>query len=79
MFYFYTPWKHQTTSGLLMSSGGIKMENSLEMAELFHDGGPHPYHVETSPLIFRANLWTGFDMIGTSVMKKLNNLEVLLS
>ena len=32
------------------------MENSLEMAELFHDGGPYPYHVETSPLIFRANL-----------------------
>ena len=35
---------------------------------LFHDGGP--YHIETSPLIRKANRWTGFFMIGTSVMKK---------
>ena len=31
-----------------------------------------PYHIETSPLIFRANESTGFYMIGTSVMKELN-------
>ena len=30
-----------------------------------------PYHIETSPLICRANQWTGFYMIGTSVMKEL--------
>ena len=35
---------------------------------LFHDGGP--YHIETSPLICSPNQWTGFYMIGTSVMKK---------
>ena len=36
---------------------------------LFHDGGP--YHIETIPLICRANQWNGFYMIGTSVMKEL--------
>ena len=35
----------------------------------FHDG--RHYHVETSSLICRANQWTGFYMIGTSVMKEL--------
>ena len=35
--------------------------------ELFHDGGS--YHIETSPLICSAYLWTGFCMIITSVMK----------
>ena len=34
---------------------------------LFHDGVP--YHIETSPVICRANQWTGFYMIGNSVMK----------
>ena len=28
------------------------------------------YHIETSPLICRANQWTDFYMIGTSVMKE---------
>ena len=37
---------------------------------LFHDGGP--YHIESSPLICYASQWTGFSMIGTSVMKELN-------
>ena len=37
----------------------------------FHDGGP--YHIETSPLIYKANQWTGFYIIGTSVMKELNS------
>ena len=41
-----------------------------EPLELFHDGGS--YHIETSPLICRANQWTGFYMIGTSAMKELN-------
>ena len=35
----------------------------------FHDGGP--YHIETSPLIYKANQWTGFYMIGTAVTKEL--------
>ena len=37
--------------------------------QLFHDGGC--YHIETSPLICKANQWTGFYMIGSSVMKEL--------
>ena len=37
--------------------------------KLFHDGGF--YHIETSPLTCKANQWTGFYMIGTSVMKEL--------
>ena len=36
--------------------------------EHFHDGGR--YHIETSPLICRANQWTGFYMNGL-VMKEL--------
>ena len=38
--------------------------------ELFYDGGP--YHIETSPLT-TANQWTGFNMIGTSVMRELKS------
>ena len=41
----------------------------MEWVELFHDGGP--YHIETSPLIFRANQWIGFYMIGASTVKEL--------
>ena len=40
-----------------------------------YDGGP--YHIETSPLICRANQWTDLYMIGTSVMKGLNPLGIL--
>ena len=38
--------------------------------QLFYDEGL--YHIETSPSIYRANQWTGFYMIGVSVMKELN-------
>ena len=38
--------------------------------QLFRDGGP--YHIETSPLVCKANQWTGFYIIGTSVLKELN-------
>ena len=34
-----------------------------------HDEGC--YHIETNPLICRANQWTGFYMIMASVMKEL--------
>ena len=37
---------------------------------MFHDGGP--CHIETSPMIWRANQWTGFYMIETFVMKEFN-------
>ena len=43
-------------------------EKKDSLVSLFHDGGP--YHIETSPLIRNANQWTGFYMIGTSVMKE---------
>ena len=39
--------------------------------QFFHEGD-HPYHIETITLIFSASQWTGFYMIGTSVMKELN-------
>ena len=35
----------------------------------FHDGGA--YHIETSPLIWSVNQWTGFYMLEISVMKEL--------
>ena len=35
------------------------------------------YHIETSPLIYEANQWTGFYMITASVMKELIH-DVLL-
>ena len=36
---------------------------------LLDDGGR--YHIETSPLIYRVNQWSGFYMISASVMKEL--------
>ena len=41
--------------------------------ELFHGGGH--CHIETSPLICKANQWTDFYMITDSVMKELNQLK----
>ena len=35
-----------------------------------------PYHIETSPLIFRANHWNGFYMIETSAMKDLSKVPI---
>ena len=40
------------------------------------DGGC--YHIETSPLICRANHWSGFYMITASVMKKLNRKQIIV-
>ena len=42
----------------------------LITSKTFHDGGR--YHIETSPLIWGANQWTGFYMITASVIKALN-------
>ena len=45
--------------------------------KLTHDEGP--YHAETSLLlIYRANQWTGFYMIGTSAKKELMHLTLQL-
>ena len=46
-------------------------KSALVYLQLFHDRGS--YHIETSPLICSANQrnqWTGFYLIGTSVMKE---------
>ena len=45
--------------------------------ELFQDGGR--YHIETSPLIYRANQWTGFCIIAASVMKELIDIRLYKS
>ena len=48
----------------------IRIRRNCVFIKLSHYGCP--YHIETSPLICRANKWTGFYMIGTSVTKDLN-------
>ena len=40
---------------------------SAQIIELFYDEGL--YYIVTSPLIYTANQWAGFYMIGSSVMK----------
>ena len=32
--------------------------DAWRVSSLFYEGGP--YHIETSPLIYRVNQWTGF-------------------
>ena len=44
---------------------------SGEIEISFHDEGS--YHIETNLLICSANQWTGFYIIGISVMKELIN------
>ena len=44
-----------------------KIQAESKSCKLFHAGGP--YYIETSPLIRRANQWTGLYIIGNSVMK----------
>ena len=44
---------------------------SAQIVELFHDEGL--YYIVTSTLIYTANQWAGFYMIGSSVMKDLMN------
>ena len=45
--------------------------------KLFPDKSP--YHIETSPFIWRANQCIGFYVIGTSVMKEISSNSYLLS
>ena len=42
---------------------------SRKLTQPFHDGGR--YHIETSPMICRANQWSGFYMITASLIKGL--------
>ena len=59
-----------TAAGLFLSMCDLlKGISHWSPRALFHDGGP--YHIETSPLICTVNQWTGFYMIGTSIIKKL--------
>ena len=37
------------------------------------------YHIETSPLICRANQWTSFYMEGSSVIKELNGVVAVIT
>ena len=55
---------------LLFQSGHTDQQNEVS---LFYDGDP--YHTETSPMNCSANQWTGFYLIGTSVMKELTYLS----
>ena len=52
----------------------LKYVENIINAFNFHHGGPN--HIETSPLICRANQWTGFCMIGTSVIKELKSMSI---
>ena len=69
----HSAWKiitisKKTSTGVLIYRSYCIVFNS------FHDGGR--YHIETSPLIFRANQWTGFYMITASAMKELKTIIV---
>ena len=44
---------------------------------LFKDGDL--YHIETIPLICRANQWTGFYMIRTFVMEELKPYNLMMT
>ena len=76
-FYIYF-WKmlidYQKLALLSKTIKNSKGFNSVEFITFVwnHDG--RCYHIEISPLICRANQWTGFYMITASVIKELNNL-----
>ena len=49
----------------------ISNVNEMKIKAILVSPSGGPYHIETSSSICKANQWTGFYMIGTSVMKKL--------
>ena len=54
---FYTPWKHQKTSGFLIFPGGLERNwDEMGQDQCF-------YHEQTSQLICRTNEPTGFSMM----------------
>ena len=69
-------WSHRPTFLSLISQ--FKLSIFLGMLilactwvlELFHEGGH--FHIQTSPLIYSANQWTGSYMVGTAVIKVLS-------
>ena len=54
----------------MRTSSNVESARLIEPILLFHDGDPH--HLETSPLVCKVNQWTGFCMIGASVMRELS-------
>ena len=66
-------YKELFQSLFLVKSKSTEVIHCIRNDVLFepvYDGGP--YHIEISPLICRTNQWTGFYLIGISVMKELN-------
>ena len=59
---------HQLVVGFLIMSKCFKMSLTPSWRS--------PYHTETSPLIWSADQWTDFYMIGTSLMKELNRFQL---
>ena len=54
-----------------MSFWIISNVNAMKIKSILLSHSGNPYYIETSSLICKANQWTGFYMIRTSVMKKL--------
>ena len=66
-------------SSMLLSVISVVKTRVLQNKHLMrggHDGGL--YHIETSPLICRANHWTVIYMIGVSVVKELNHSVIAI-
>ena len=59
---------------LFMLPFSISLFFFFQLRKLFHDGDP--YNLEISRLICSANQWTGFYMIGASVIKELTEISV---
>ena len=49
----------------------ISNVNEMKIKAILVSPSRGPYHIETNSSICKANQWTGFYMIRTSVMKKL--------
>ena len=62
------PWRKVTFSKVAGFASHVFFSVFWIDIYLFHDGGQ--YHVETSPLIYSANQWTGFYMMGTFVLRE---------
>ena len=67
-----------------MSFNQIKYKNYRNYIEITANilssmaGDAGLFHIETSTLIPCGNQWTGFHMIGTSVMKGLNEMMMVM-
>ena len=58
----------------------VIIKEYILMHSLFHGGGPCRRSLSKvpSPMICRANQWTGFYMIGTSIMKELRRSSPII-